>query len=64
LTILAILRIWYHLNGLCLKIAVSKTEKNYSNYLCQYHFIEIHTKSIISGAHVKYKGDAMLSIIK
>jgi len=43
LTILAILRIWYHLKQLCLKISVSKTEYKYSYYLCQYHHIEMHT---------------------
>jgi len=42
LTILEILRIYYHLKGLCLKITVLNTEHKYRHYLCQYHHIEIH----------------------
>ena len=42
LTILAILRIWYCLKALCLKIRVSKTGRKYSYYLCQYNHFEVN----------------------
>jgi len=41
LLILAILRIWYRLKGLCLKNSILKTERKYSFYLCQYHHFEV-----------------------
>jgi len=62
LTILAILRIWYRLKGLCLMITVSNTEEIYSCYLCQYHHIEKNAWSIMNGGHDKYKGNNFLSI--
>jgi len=34
----------------------------YSYYLCQYHYFEIHAKSIMNSVHVKYKDDTILSI--
>jgi len=34
LLILAILRIWYRLKGLSLKITLLNTERNYYYYLC------------------------------
>ena len=42
LLILAILRIWYRLKGLCLKISILKTKRKYSYYLCQYHHFEVN----------------------
>ena len=62
LLILAILRIWYRLKGLCLMITILNTERKYSYYLCQYHHFEVNACSIMNGVHVKYKGDAFLSI--
>ena len=52
-----ILRIWYHLKRLCLKITVSNSEKKYSCYLCQYQNFEIHACRIINDVHDKYNGD-------
>jgi len=60
--ILAILRIWYRLKGLCLKISFLKTEQKYSYYLCQYHHFEVKALIIMNCVHVKKKGDTFLSI--
>jgi len=62
LLILAILRIWNQLKGLCLKITILNTERKYSYLLCQYHHFEVNAWSIMNGVHVKYKGDTFLSI--
>ena len=48
LLILAILRIWYQLKGLCLKITILNTERKYSYYLCQYHHFEVNAWSIMN----------------
>ena len=42
LLFLAILRIWYRLKWLGLKISILKTERKYSYYLCQYHHFEVN----------------------
>jgi len=36
------IEIWYWLNGLCLKITFSNTERKYSYYLCQYLHFEVN----------------------
>ena len=48
LLILAILRIWYQLKGLCLKITILNTERKYFYYLCQYHHFEVNAWSIMN----------------
>jgi len=60
--ILAILRIWYRLKGLCLKITILNTGRKYSYFLCQYHYFEVNAWSIMNSVQVKYKGDTFLSI--
>jgi len=62
LLILAILRIWNRLKGLCLKITIVKKERKISYYLCRYQHLEVNAWSIMNCVHVKYKGDTFLSI--
>jgi len=62
LLIFAKLRIWYRLKGLWLKITILNIERKYYYYLCQYHHFQVNAWSLMNGVHVKYKGDAFLSI--
>ena len=62
LTILAILRIWYHLKALCLQITVLNIIRRYFYFSCIYHRFEMHALSIMNSVYVKYNGVTFLSI--
>jgi len=60
LTILVILRIWYHLKKLRLKISVSKQNRNISIFYVNKIHLNVYLKHH-EGAHSKNKDETILS---